>query len=99
MAWATSNRRQQLPANWQELRRLVLERDRGICQIRDPGCVVRATDVDHVIPNGDDSPANLRAACRRCHARKSSREGGAASAANRARARRVPEPHPGVGGG
>lgn len=86
-----SNRSAHLPSNWQQLRRVVLRRDKGVCQIKDPGCRVRATEVDHIEPGDDHTLTNLRAACRQCHAKKSGREGGKASANVR---QSKPEAHP-----
>lgn len=62
-------------------------------------CYARATDVDHIDPDGPDDDWNLRSLCGRHHQIKSSGEGGrAAGAIRRARAaarQRPPEPHPG----
>jgi len=55
------------------VRRLVLARDLGVCQIQGAGCELHATHVDHVLPRkygGTDHPANLRAACRVCNQRR-----------------------------
>lgn len=97
MAWQGSTRRVRLPKEWHAARARVL-RDHGrICHLcGGPG----ATEVDHVVPGDDHSPANLRPAHKSCHARKSSTEGGTVAGTNRrARAagrKRPPEPHPGV---
>ena len=91
-AWNARGRNPRpLPPDWPARRRLVLVRDRNVCQIAFDGCTVRATEVDHVIPRsrgGSDQLENLQAACSRCHASKTGRE------ANPPR-RRPPEPHPG----
>lgn len=56
---------------WQRLRRIVLERDGGVCQIKGPNCTGTATDVDHIrsVEQGGAwfDVDNLRAACRRCN--------------------------------
>jgi 5-methylcytosine-specific restriction endonuclease McrA len=56
---------------WRTLRRIILERDRGVCQVRGPGCEGEAKAVDHIVPTceGGDfyDPANLRASCRKCN--------------------------------
>jgi len=56
---------------WRRLRRLVLERDRGECQIRGTRCQGWATEVDHVVAVADGGdfwgPANLRASCAPCN--------------------------------
>ena len=95
MAWETSDRRSRLPADWPQRRVTVLRRDGYRCQMGYPGCSIKATDVDHIVPGDDHSLPNLRAACSNCHAKKSSREGNTAQARIRALRRRPPEPHPG----
>lgn len=98
MAWEGSDRAQRLPKDWPRIRRRILIRDRRTCQINGPGCLGRATEVDHIDPGDNHDPANLQAVCTTCHAHKSAREGGAASAAARAaRPRLRPQPkHPGL---
>lgn len=58
---------------WKRLRRLVLDRDLGLCQIGGPGCTRYATCVDHIVARADGGdcwqPANLRASCARCNGR------------------------------
>lgn len=106
MAWARdSARRRRLPSDWASRRRAVLARDGGRCQWKVDAlsvCGAPATDVDHVVPNDDDSFGNLRALCREHHALKSTREGHVALARMRrevaGRFRRV-ELHPGLRGG
>lgn len=52
------------------LRRLVLLRDQHQCQLRLPGCTVRATEIDHKVPlmhGGTDDLSNLQAACGHCN--------------------------------
>ena len=97
MGWETSDRRSRLPSDWPKIRLRILRRDSYRCQIREGGgqgapCLAPANEVDHVIPGDDHSPKNLQAACRSCHARKSSAEGLAA----RPMRRRKPEAHPGL---
>lgn len=89
--WQGSDRKQELPANWEEIRAAVLEDDDRQCRIRYPGiCAGEATDVDHIRRGNDHQRGNLQAACRACHRRKSGQEGAAA----RVPLRRPPEPHP-----
>lgn len=95
MAWEGSTRGARLPDDWQERRLRVLRRDGYRCQIPDSHgvpCLEPAGEVDHVERGDDHALENLRAACRACHARKSSAEGNAA----RLRRRRPPERHPGL---
>lgn len=97
MAWQGSTRRGRLPRNWPHLRRLVLRRDKGVCQapFSDGSiCGREATDVDHIEPGDDHSLTNLRALCHWCHARKSSSEGGTAAALTRVRIARPKPTHP-----
>jgi 5-methylcytosine-specific restriction endonuclease McrA len=53
------------------VRQAVLERDGYRCQIGAPGCLERATQVDHIVPRSHGGamwdPDNLRAACERCN--------------------------------
>lgn len=94
--WDSSRRRLELPANWSRLRRQVLREAEGRCEIRLAGCVGEASDVDHIRRGDDHSRANLRAACRRCHALKSSAEGNARSAELRRLRSRPEGRHPGA---
>ncbi|WP_218020900.1 HNH endonuclease [Nocardia crassostreae] len=93
--WSTSQRREHLPPDWPRLRSTILRRDGYRCRIGGPCCLGTATDVDHIHRGNDHSLANLRAACRRCHARKSSAEGHIRRAELRARRYRPAERHPG----
>ena len=57
-------------SKWRAIRRRILERDGGLCQIRGPECEVAATQVDHILEvskGGTDKYTNLRAACARCN--------------------------------
>lgn len=95
--WAGSNRRYELPANWQtEIRPAILTRDRYRCQWLENGrrCAKWANHVDHIVPGDDHRPENLQALCEPHHLRKSSREGNAARWAERAQ--RPAERHPGL---
>ena len=73
-------------ARWQRLRAHVLRRDPLCVACKAEGRVEPATQVDHIVPvvaliraNDEErvfDPANLRALCRSCHARKSATERG-----------------------
>ena len=55
---------------WPKIRRLVLERDHHLCQIRGKNCTGTATTVDHIVPikhGGDHRLSNLQAACPNCN--------------------------------
>lgn len=64
-------------SEWKRVRRRVLERDGGRCQIRLEGCLGVADQVDHIVPAAaggafyDDD--NLRACCRRCNSKRARR--------------------------
>ena len=97
MAWQGSTRRARLPKNWPSLRRRVMRRDKGLCQMPFSDgrlCGAEATDVDHIEPGDDHSMENLQALCGWCHARKSASEGGRAAAATRVRIARPKPTHP-----
>lgn len=100
--WAGSNRREELPPDWEQIRRRVLRRDNSRCvEVDQYGrrCNASATDVDHIRPGDDHRLSNLRSLCSWHHNRKSGSEGGAAAAANRRRNSqkfRRTETHPGL---
>lgn len=65
---------------WRRLREQILKRDTYLCQAcLAAGRIREATEVDHVRPlarGGDDTPANLRAICARCHQDKTITDNG-----------------------
>ena len=100
--WHKSERRSQLPVNWDSIRRKVLKRDHYKCQWKMTYggiCGYLASDVDHIIPGDNHHLSNLRSLCKKHHSRKSSQEGAAAAKAKRLeisqRFKRV-EDHPGL---
>ncbi|MCV7016736.1 HNH endonuclease [Mycobacterium phage Herbertwm] len=96
MSWYSSTRRQRLPPDWELKYRLPrLRHDRWLCQVKGPGCVRAATDVDHVKPGDDHSFDNLQSLCRICHGKKSSTEGVNRRRELKARRKRPQERHPG----
>lgn len=96
MGWDSSSRRERLPGDWFRLRRRVLRECDGVCEMRLDGCLGTATEVDHIRRGDDHSRENLRGACRRCHAVKSSAEGNARSAEFRRLRSRPEGRHPGA---
>lgn len=58
-------------AAWRRVRKLVLERDGYLCQIKGRHCTIDATCVDHIVPwragGAFYDPANLRASCDWCN--------------------------------
>lgn len=91
---AESRRRSELPADWESAyRKPTMKAARGLCQIRGPRCTHRATQIDHV---GDkDDHTRLRAACKPCHADRSSEQGVIARSDKKKRGLRPQERHPG----
>jgi 5-methylcytosine-specific restriction protein A len=88
-------------AAWKKLRLQVLDRDGYRCQLRYPDvCTGHATQVDHVhntAAGGAELDAdNCAAACSPCNARKSSAEGKAARARNKAKRFAARPLHPGL---
>jgi len=63
---------------YQRVRRLVIERDQGLCQqCKRMGKLTPGAEVDHIKPlahGGDHSSDNLEYLCRACHAFKTARE-------------------------
>lgn len=92
--WEGSNRKQELPANWRELRRKVATRAGFRCQgiVDGQRCANRGSHCDHIERGMDHSVENLQWLCPDCHNRKSGREGAQA----RAPLKRPPERHPGL---
>jgi 5-methylcytosine-specific restriction enzyme A len=78
--WESSDRRQELPADWATLRNQALERDHFRCVW--PGrwkpenlrCNRPATDVDHVKRGNDHRLSNLQSLCPQHHAAKTAKE-------------------------
>lgn len=95
MAWSTSNRRERLPEDWPERVAETYRKKGRRCLIKDPGCLGRASEVDHIEPGDDHSLANLRPACSKCHGRKSADEGNAMKARLKAARFRPARRHPG----
>lgn len=99
MAWSSSDRKSRLPSNWLALRRTVLERCGGRCEVlkKDGSrCWDKATEVDHIQRGDDHSLVNLRGICSWHHARKSAQEGVEARRERNAILYRAPEKHPGI---
>jgi 5-methylcytosine-specific restriction protein A len=65
--------------DWQQRARRVLVRDGYLCRLRYADiCLGKASQVDHIVQpeaGGTNDLANLRAVCRRCHARRTGRQG------------------------
>lgn len=72
---------------WQQLRKKVLARDSGLCQIKGPQCCVVAAEVDHKVNKATarkqgwsdaeiDTETNLQSTCKPCHEAKTKAERG-----------------------
>lgn len=66
-------------AQWERVRKQVMQRDKGLCQVcMDTGRITAAVAVDHIQPKaegGTDDLENLQAICAECHAAKTAAEG------------------------
>ena len=64
--------------DWIRVRRLILERDGWVCQIKARGCTEKATAVDHIVAVSRGGPPlapnNLRACCVSCNTGRANRE-------------------------
>jgi 5-methylcytosine-specific restriction endonuclease McrA len=97
-AWAGSDRKGRLPADWGRLRQVVLTRCGLRCEWVEDGfrCPSPATDVDHIVPGDDHRPGNLQGLCNPHHLIKTARDTNAKRAETR-KLRRLPEePQPGL---
>lgn len=89
MPWSKESRQSRgYGAQWEKVRKLVMERDKGLCQV----CLAKsrvavATQVDHKTPKAKakrmgwsqartDHPTNLQAICTTCHDEKTATETG-----------------------
>lgn len=103
MAWGTKSRQERgYGSQWEKLRKLVIERDKGLCQIcLKQGRYTPGKDVDHIISKAEakrrgwtqaqtDALSNLAYACRPCHLAKTEAEQG--------KTKRAPLPKIGIDG-
>lgn len=100
--WRGSDRRDELPEDWEWRREQVRIRAGGRCErIIHPRrggffrCTAPGTDCDHIRRGGEHDFWNLEWLCTRHHSAKSSQEGNDARAVIRAQGTRPPEQHPG----
>ena len=72
---------------WQQLRKRILTRDAGLCQIKGPTCTFVAREVDHKVNKAAaraqgwteaqiDAASNLQSCCQACHRAKTEAERG-----------------------
>lgn len=101
MAWATSSRKERLPADWDARRAKVKRRAKNRCEAvqHAQGCDGTGSHCDHIDRGDDHRLVNLQWLSTPCHAAKTRVE--AAEAHGIVRPGRLPvEEHPGrVGGG
>ena len=72
MAWSKESRHKRGYGNaWDKLRKVIMQRDCGLCQVcANAGRVTIAQAVDHIKPKakgGTDAESNLQAICKPCH--------------------------------
>lgn len=97
MAWATSDRRERLPANWAAIRRQVKANAHGLCQATTHAnaCDGVGSDADHITAGDDHDVHNLQWLSSPCHDAKTARESAARNTATAALKHRPTEQHPG----
>lgn len=100
MAWEGSTRKETLPPDWGQRRLAVFARDDNRCTVikaNGKRCWDKADECDHIGDRLDHSLENLRSICSWHHQRRSSSQGGKASAQReRAPIKRPQESHPGL---
>lgn len=103
MPWEGSTRKVTLPPDWEKRRDLVFQRDGNRCVIiKADGrrCWDREfLECDHIGDRDNHELSNLRTICKWHHQKRSSMQGGTASAVakqNRPTLKRPPEAHPGM---
>lgn len=91
--WSSSNRRSQLPSDWEQRREQVKARARGLCEAvaHVAQCDGIGRECDHHADPNDHAIENLRWLSSPCHAAKTQREAQAA----KPQRNRPAEQHPG----
>lgn len=102
MAWSTSQRKTELPANWQSLRAQAKARAGGVCERRDTTgtrCTAQGRELHHTGDKHDHRLENLQWICPPHHQEETNRQAKAAQHTKYVAAKkRTPEPHPGIRG-
>lgn len=91
MPWSKESRQSRgYDAEWEKIRKLVIERAKGLCEkCAADGRVAKGRDVDHKVPKAKaaklgwnraktDHPGNLWYLCQPCHEEKTATENGRA---------------------
>lgn len=89
MVWGLKSRQERgYGASWDRVRKVVIERDKGLCQMcLQKNRITPGKDVDHKKPKAEcarlrwtkaqtDHPSNLWYLCRQCHLQKTEEEQG-----------------------
>lgn len=95
--WSTSDRKERLPPNWQEIRKAVKARAKGKCQAPTHAAKCRGwgSDADHIIAGDDHSMDNLWWLSGPCHMAKTNRETAARNRERKTARYKPSEQHPG----
>ena len=100
MPWETSNRREELPSNWPQIRQQVGDRDGWVCQWpRDGGrrvCGSPANQCDHKNDRDSYALGDLWMLCGFHHKGKTQQESAEARRVIQAKAKHPVERHPGL---
>lgn len=99
MAWAGSDRRSTLPADWAERVRKVKARAKGRCEQLLPSgarCPRLGADVDHKVRRDLHEIWALQLLCRHHHDQKTAKEAWQGKRRRRKGPGRPEEPHPGI---
>jgi hypothetical protein len=99
MPWESSNRKSELPSDWDAVRQRIGDRDGWRCRwprSRGGECGQPANQCDHKEPGSDHSDSNLWMLCRWHHNRKTQEESTAGKRALADKGRHPVERHPGL---
>ena len=81
MAWSKVSRHERgYGTAWDKLRKVIIARDKGLCQEhRRDGKLRTGNNVDHILSKakgGTDDPSNLELLCADCHKAKTAKDNG-----------------------
>lgn len=97
LMWSTSDRKDRLPPNWQEIRRIVKARAKGKCEaeVHAKGCPGWGSEADHIIPGDDHRIESIQWLSGPCHWAKTNRETAARNRERKTARYKPSEQHPG----